>query len=120
MTLHLRSRTALICMAAALLPFAAHTIEPSATVKVTPLLKTTQTWNGAPILAAFPIAAYGKDNQTSVVDVTDFFAGDTPALSGLSTAARRTGSAHRAGLRAAPARRAGRSRCRSPCRRCGR
>ena len=49
MTLHLRSRTALICMAAALLPFAVHAIEPSATVKVTPLLKTTQTWNGAPI-----------------------------------------------------------------------
>lgn len=49
MTLHLRSRTALICMAAALLPFAAHAIEPSATVKVTPLLKTTQSWNGAPI-----------------------------------------------------------------------
>jgi quercetin dioxygenase-like cupin family protein len=49
MTLHLRSRTALICMAAALLPFAAHAIEPSATVRVTPLLKTTQSWNGAPI-----------------------------------------------------------------------
>ena len=49
MTLHLRSRTALLCMAAALLPFAAHAIEPSATVKVTPLLKTTQSWNGAPI-----------------------------------------------------------------------
>lgn len=49
MTLHLRSRTALLCMVAALLPFAAHAIEPSATVKVTPLLKTTQSWNGAPI-----------------------------------------------------------------------
>jgi quercetin dioxygenase-like cupin family protein len=49
MSLHLRSRTALICMATALLPFAAHAIEPSATVKVTPLLKTTQSWNGAPI-----------------------------------------------------------------------
>ena len=49
MTLHLRFRTALICTAAALLPFAAHAIEPSATVKVTPLLKTTQSWNGAPI-----------------------------------------------------------------------
>ena len=49
MTAHLRSRTALICMAAALLPFAAYAIEPSATVKVTPLLKTTQSWNGAPL-----------------------------------------------------------------------
>jgi len=36
-------------MAAALLPIAAHAIEPSKTVKVTPLLKTTQSWNGAPI-----------------------------------------------------------------------
>ncbi|HEX4971358.1 MAG TPA: cupin domain-containing protein [Steroidobacteraceae bacterium] len=49
MTAHLRSRTVLICMAAALLPFAANAIEPSATVKVTPLLKTKQSWNGAPI-----------------------------------------------------------------------
>jgi quercetin dioxygenase-like cupin family protein len=36
-------------MAVALLPFAAQAIEPSQTVKVTQLLKTTQTWNGAPI-----------------------------------------------------------------------
>ncbi|HJY36490.1 MAG TPA: cupin domain-containing protein [Steroidobacteraceae bacterium] len=49
MTAHLRSRTVLICMAAALLPFAANAIEPSTTVKVTPLLKTKQSWNGAPI-----------------------------------------------------------------------
>jgi quercetin dioxygenase-like cupin family protein len=53
MTLHPRFRTALICpaliMTAALLPFGASAIEPSQTVKVTPLLKTTQTWNGAPI-----------------------------------------------------------------------
>jgi quercetin dioxygenase-like cupin family protein len=48
MTAHLRSRTALLCIAA-VLPFAVRAIEPSATVKVTPLLKTTQTWNGAPI-----------------------------------------------------------------------
>lgn len=49
MSLHLRSRTVLICIAAALLPFAAQAIEPSKTVKVTQLLKTTQSWNGAPI-----------------------------------------------------------------------
>ncbi|HEV8330557.1 MAG TPA: cupin domain-containing protein [Steroidobacteraceae bacterium] len=50
MTLHFRS--ALIFAApilALMVPFAAHAIEPSSTVKVTPLLKTTQTWNGAPI-----------------------------------------------------------------------
>ncbi|HET7321065.1 MAG TPA: zinc-dependent metalloprotease, partial [Longimicrobiaceae bacterium] len=39
------------------------------------------------ILAAFPVAAYGPDSA-AVVDVTDFFSGDTPALSGLSTAQR--------------------------------
>jgi quercetin dioxygenase-like cupin family protein len=44
----MRLHRALIFVAA-LLPFAAQAIEPSATVKVTPLLKTTQTWNGAPI-----------------------------------------------------------------------
>jgi quercetin dioxygenase-like cupin family protein len=49
MNLHLRFRPVSICIAAALLPFAAQAIEPSQTVKVTQLLKTTQTWNGAPI-----------------------------------------------------------------------
>ena len=55
-----------------------------------PIARSVAQNNFAPILAAFPIAAFGKDNQSSVVDVTDFFAGDTPALSGLSTATRRT------------------------------
>ena len=49
MSLPARTRTVLICVAAALLPFGAQAIEPSQTVKVTQLLKTTQTWNGAPI-----------------------------------------------------------------------
>ncbi len=53
MTLHPRFRSALICPAltiiGALLPFGAGAIEPSQAVKVTPLLKATQTWNGAPI-----------------------------------------------------------------------
>ena len=49
MTLQLRFRTALTCLAVTLLPFGAQAIEPSQTVKVTQLLKTTQTWNGAPI-----------------------------------------------------------------------
>src|SRR6185503_14035793 len=56
----------------------------------TPIAKSVAQNNFAPILAAFPIAAFGSNNQTSVIDVTDFFAGDTPALSGLSTATRRT------------------------------
>jgi hypothetical protein len=55
-----------------------------------PIAKSVAQNNFAPILAAFPVAAFGKDNQSSVIDVTDFFAGDTPALSGLSTATRRT------------------------------
>jgi len=49
MRLHLRLRPALLCLAVVLLPFGAQAIEPSKTVKVTQLLKTTQTWNGAPI-----------------------------------------------------------------------
>ncbi len=44
----------------------------------------------APILASWDIAARGTDSTTSVVDVTDFFGGDTPAISGLSPAQRRT------------------------------
>lgn len=37
--------TALVCLA----PLAAQAIEPSASVKVTPLLKTTTSWDGTPI-----------------------------------------------------------------------
>jgi hypothetical protein len=46
--------------------------------------------NFAPILAAFDIQAIGPDTTTVVIDVTDFYAGDTPALSGISTAQRTT------------------------------
>ena len=56
----------------------------------TPIAKSVVENNFAPILASFPVAAFGAGNTTYVVDVTDFFAGDTPALSGLSTAQRRT------------------------------
>ena len=44
----------------------------------------------APILAAWDIEARGTDSTTSVIDITDFFQGDTPSLSGLSPAQRRT------------------------------
>lgn len=40
------------------------------------------------ILAAFPVQAYTPDSTAAVIDVTDFFGGDTPALSGLNTAQR--------------------------------
>jgi hypothetical protein len=45
--------------------------------------------NVGAILAAFPIEAFGKDSASYVIDVGSFFAGDTPALSGLSPAQRR-------------------------------
>ena len=60
-----------------------------------PIAKSVAQNNFAPILAAFPIAAFGERQHTCVIDVTDFFAGDTPALSGLSTATRRTYGVHR-------------------------
>jgi hypothetical protein len=46
--------------------------------------------NVGPVIAAFPIQAFGRDSATAVIDVTDFFTGDTPALSALSAAQRRT------------------------------
>ena len=42
--------------------------------------------NVGPILAAFPIQAFGRDSASYVIDVTDFFAGDTPGISGLTAA----------------------------------
>ncbi|HKJ01151.1 MAG TPA: zinc-dependent metalloprotease, partial [Longimicrobiales bacterium] len=45
--------------------------------------------NFAPILASFPIQAFGPDSSM-VLDVTDFYKGDTPAISGLSPEQRRT------------------------------
>ena len=45
--------------------------------------------NFGPVLAAFPVQAFGRDSASYVVDVTDFFSGDTPGLSGLDAAGRR-------------------------------
>jgi len=45
--------------------------------------------NVGPILASFPVQAYTSDSSSVVVDVTDFFAGDTPGISGLTPAQRR-------------------------------
>lgn len=45
--------------------------------------------NTGAILAALPVQAYGRDSASFVVDVTDFFAGETPGISGLSAAQRR-------------------------------
>jgi len=46
--------------------------------------------NFAPILAAFPIQAFSPDSSGLVLDVTEFYRGDTPAISGLTAAQRRT------------------------------
>ena len=43
----------------------------------------------APILESWEIEARGPDSTTSVIDVTDFFGGDTPSISGLSSFQRR-------------------------------
>lgn len=42
------------------------------------------------ILGAFPIAAYSRDSAAYVVDVTEFFATDNPATTGMSANQRRT------------------------------
>jgi hypothetical protein len=55
-----------------------------------PIARSVRENNYAPILASFPIQAFAKDSNAYVIDVTDFFGGDTPALSGLSAAQRRT------------------------------
>jgi hypothetical protein len=46
--------------------------------------------NLGPILASFPVQAFARDSVAAVIDVTDFFSGDTPAISGLDAAQRRT------------------------------
>ena len=42
----------------------------------------------APILASFDIEARGPTDATSLIDVTDFYEGDTPSISGLRPAQR--------------------------------
>jgi hypothetical protein len=54
-----------------------------------PIARSVAENNVGPILAAFPVQAYGRDSASYVVDVTDFFSGDTPGISGLSAARRR-------------------------------
>jgi hypothetical protein len=45
--------------------------------------------NFAPIVASFDVKAVGPDSASVVLDVTDFFTGDTPAISPLGTDQRR-------------------------------
>ncbi len=55
-----------------------------------PIARSVAQNNYAPILGAFSIAAFSRDSTSYVLDVTDFFATDNPATSGLSADARRT------------------------------
>lgn len=54
-----------------------------------PIALSVSANNYGPILASFPIQAFGRDSASYVLDVTDFFGGDTPAISGLTAAERR-------------------------------
>src|SRR3954469_18117708 len=53
-----------------------------------PIAKSVAQNNYATVLAAFPIAAFSRDSNAYVVDVTDFFATDNPVTSGLNAAQR--------------------------------
>lgn len=54
-----------------------------------PIARSVAQNNYPAIIGAFPVAAYGKDSASYVIDVTDFFGNDNPATSGLSAAQRR-------------------------------
>jgi len=54
-----------------------------------PIYQSVVSNNFAPILASFEIEARSDADDASVVNVTDFFSGDTPALSGLRADQRR-------------------------------
>lgn len=53
-----------------------------------PIALSVQANHLGAILASFPIQAYTRDSGSAVIDVTDFFGGDTPAVSSLSAAQR--------------------------------
>jgi len=55
-----------------------------------PIARSVAQNNYPAIIAAFPIAAFGRDSTTYVVDVTDFFNTDNPATSGMGANQRRT------------------------------
>src|SRR5689334_6748941 len=55
-----------------------------------PIAISVRNNNYPPILGSFPIQAFTRDSNSYVIDVTDFFSGDTPAMTGMSDAERRT------------------------------
>jgi hypothetical protein len=54
-----------------------------------PIAQSVVNNNFAPILRSFDVEAIGPDSNTVVVDVTAFYSGDTPAISGLDAGQRR-------------------------------
>jgi hypothetical protein len=54
-----------------------------------PIARSVAQNNYPAIIGAFPIAAFGRDSATYVIDVTDFFGNDNPATSGLDANQRR-------------------------------
>jgi hypothetical protein len=55
-----------------------------------PIARSVANNNLGAILGSFPIQAFAGDSHAVVLDVTDFFSTDVPALSGLGSAERRT------------------------------
>ena len=55
-----------------------------------PIARSVAANNYAAIIGSFSIAAFARDSNAYVIDVTDFFSTDNPATSGMSAAARRT------------------------------
>ncbi|MDT0632327.1 zinc-dependent metalloprotease [Rubrivirga litoralis] len=53
-----------------------------------PIAQSVRVNNFEPVVAAFPVAAVAPDGAGVVVDVTDLYGKDTPALSGLTVAQR--------------------------------
>lgn len=54
-----------------------------------PIARSVAQNNYPAIIGAFPVAAYRPDSTAAVIDVTDFFATDNPATTGLDAAQRR-------------------------------
>jgi hypothetical protein len=54
-----------------------------------PIALSVMANNVPPIIASFPVAARGAGGESVVLDVTEFYKGDTPAISGLNPARRR-------------------------------
>ncbi|HYW30403.1 MAG TPA: zinc-dependent metalloprotease [Gemmatimonas sp.] len=55
-----------------------------------PIARSVAQNNYAPIIGAFPIAAFSRDSNAYVIDVTEFFSSDNPVTSGLGADQRRT------------------------------